>query len=79
MAYLCMADRQNDGITVRLLWQRDELTREDEFQVTYEDKKTETAFVLYPDTGAQALHAYYHPNSAAREALASGRLAGNLG
>jgi hypothetical protein len=58
--------RESDGIVVDLFWNRGDLG--DEFRVKVEDRREGARFFLYPMTGREAIHAFYHPFSAATAA-----------
>ena len=62
--------RETNGIVVDLFWNRRNL--KDEFRVEVEDRRKRARFVLYPTTGREAIHAFYHP-FASGEARSSAR------
>jgi hypothetical protein len=56
-----LAERENDGILVRLFW--NELARPgDDLILRYRDQRAGRAFIAYPPR-ERALHAFYHPNA----------------
>ena len=70
MALRELAEREGDGIVVRLLWDDDGTTGADVI-VTYRDERRNECYLLHPARG-HALDAFYHPNAYAksdREAL----------
>lgn len=69
-----LADRDGNGILVRLLWDEASAPGQD-VVVEYEDRHEGVAFTLYPPR-QRALDAFHHPNSYlnwARESSAAGR------
>jgi hypothetical protein len=58
--------RETDDIVVDLFWSR---RVGDEFRVEVEDRREHVRFVLYPTTGKEAIHAFYHPFAVARGAF----------
>jgi hypothetical protein len=58
--------RETDDIVVDLFWSR---RVGDEFRVEVEDRREHVRFLLYPTTGKEAIHAFYHPLAVARRAL----------
>jgi hypothetical protein len=60
------AHRETNGVIVDLFWNRGCL---DEFRVEVVDERDGAHFVLHPNTGREAIDAFYHPFSAARAAL----------
>jgi hypothetical protein len=59
--------RETADIVVDLFWSRG---TGDEFRVEVEDRRAHVRFVLYPTTGKEAIHAFYHPFAVARGELA---------
>ena len=59
--------REAGGVVVDLFWDRGNL--ESEFRVEVEDRRDGARFVLYPQTGREAIQAYRHPFGAAKAAL----------
>jgi hypothetical protein len=57
--------RETDDIVVDLFWSRGV---GDEFRVEVEDRREHVRLVLYPTTGKEAIHAFYHPFAVARGA-----------
>jgi hypothetical protein len=55
-----LADREFDGINVRLLW--DDAAAARPIVLEYEDTRQGIAFVLHPPP-ERALDAFYHPNA----------------
>ena len=55
--------RESSGLSVDLFWNRGDL--EHEFRVEVEDKLGEARLLLYPASGKEAMHAFYHPFAAA--------------
>ena len=70
---MLMADRNSDGIEVELHWNQHDL--ENEYEVRVNDTRTDSNFTLHPETGKQALHAFYHPFVAANHCLTAGKIA----
>ena len=64
MALRELAEREADGIVVRLFWDDDRRTDADVI-VTYQDKRRHESYSLHPPR-AEALDAFYHPNAYAR-------------
>jgi hypothetical protein len=56
-----LADREANGIAVRLFWDETSAPGRD-VVVEYEDRHEGVAYTLYPPRG-RALDAFYHPNS----------------
>ena len=48
-------------LVVDLFWNHGE--RGDEFCVKVEDRREDARFILFPMTGREAMHAFYHPFS----------------
>jgi hypothetical protein len=63
--------RENFGVVVDLFWGRSGL--EDEFRVEVVDRLMGVRFLLYPTSGREAMHAFYHPFAAAAASEARGR------
>jgi hypothetical protein len=61
MGMRLLADREADGIVVRLFWDEASAPGRD-VVVEYEDRHEGVAYTLYPPAG-RALDAFYHPNS----------------
>jgi hypothetical protein len=59
--------REAGGVVVDVFWDRGNLVNE--FRVEVEDRRDGTRFVLYPQTGREAIQAFRHPFAAARAAL----------
>jgi hypothetical protein len=59
--------REAGGVVVDLFWDRGNL--ENEFRVEVEDRRDGARFVLYPQTGQEAIRAFRHPFGAAKAAL----------
>jgi len=59
------AHRETDDIVVDLFWSRGV---GDEFRVEVEDRREHVRLVLYPTTGKEAIHAFYHPFAVVRGA-----------
>jgi hypothetical protein len=59
--------REAGGVVVDLFWDRGNL--EHEFRVEVEDRRDGARFVLYPQTGREAIQAFRHPFGAAQAAL----------
>jgi hypothetical protein len=64
MALRELAEREADGIVVRLFWD-DERTTGADVIVTYEDERRNASYLLHPPR-AEALDAFYHPNAYVR-------------
>ena len=56
-----LADREANGIVVRLFWDEASAPGQD-VVVEYEDRHEGVEYTLYPPAG-RALDAFYHPNS----------------
>jgi hypothetical protein len=61
MALRELAEREADGIVVRLFWD-DELATGADVIVTYRDERRNQSYFLHPPR-ANALDAFYHPNA----------------
>jgi len=61
MALRELAERETDGIVVRLLWDDDRTTGADVI-VTYRDERRNHSYRFHPPR-ALALDAFYHPNA----------------
>ena len=61
MALRELAEREADGIVVRLFWD-DDGTAGVDLIVTYRDERRNQCYLLHPPR-AQALDAFYHPNA----------------
>jgi hypothetical protein len=59
--------REAGGVVVDVFWDRGSLVNE--FRVEVEDRRDGARFVLYPQTGREAIQAFRHPFAAARAAL----------
>jgi hypothetical protein len=59
--------REAGGVVVDLFWDRGNL--ESEFRIEVEDRRNGARFVLYPQTGRDAIQAFRHPFGAAKAAL----------
>jgi hypothetical protein len=64
MALRELAEREADGIVVRLFWDDERATGADVI-VTYTDERRNHSYLLHPPR-AQALDAFYHPNAYVR-------------
>lgn len=56
-----LADRNSDGISVRLLWDENAPAGND-VVIEYEDRGHGTSFAIHPPSD-RALDAFYHPNA----------------
>jgi hypothetical protein len=63
--------RENVGVGVDLFWGRSGL--EDEFRVEVLYRLMGVRFLLYPRSGREAMHAFYHPFAAAAAPDVRGR------
>jgi hypothetical protein len=61
MALRELAERQVDGVVVRLVW-NDAAPPGSDISVEYSDERRGEAFILYPPRDS-ALDAFYHPNA----------------
>jgi hypothetical protein len=76
MGMRLLADREANGIVVRLFWDEASAPGRD-VVVEYRDRNEGVAYSLYPPRG-KALDAFYHPNAypeSAREPSLAGRRA----
>ena len=64
MALRELAEREADGIVVRLFWDDDRTTGVDVI-VAYQDGRRNHSYLLHPPR-ARALDAFYHPNAYVR-------------
>ena len=64
MALRELAEREADGIVVRLFWDDERATGTD-VVVTYQDERRNQSYLLRPPR-ALALDAFYHPNAYVR-------------
>lgn len=55
-----LADRESNGITVRLYWDRAAAPGQ-EIVVTYRDREADVSYTIRPPS-ERALDAFYHPN-----------------
>jgi hypothetical protein len=62
-----LGHREAGGVVIDLFWDRGNLVNE--FRVEVEDRRDGARFVLYPQTGREAIQAFRHPFGAARAAL----------